>query len=538
MTDQPPDRSQLPATSLAVVLGLTAVLVWRLSATAGVGRLTLVGAGAGLAVALSLWLVGWERWRAVGTVLASLLVAPVSVGVLAASVGTVTLAARGALSLGSLGALVVTILATLFVTVGCVVAVFGAAAASRGVLDLERARRYATVANRTVLPLALVGGALFASDLSAFSGDGSGLFGVQRAVATTLAAGTGVLFDPAPGRTHLAVFSLLVGLTAVAVGRGVRALPLTELAPATDDWPDVAGAVERTVRWLTWGGVVLLVLVAPVVGALELGTEQAAIRSLVPPALYELTATVTGLSALRVLLWRLLLASLAVALAVWLLRRAVRSSADRVGTVLAPYAGGTALALVVFAVAEPVVARTRTAIAGTAPAPVARVTEQLLTSVLELFGAGTVLVLVALVDFSTASVVGTGLWLALVTRYVTERTAGAAVAAGGLFVASAFAATLGASTVLVLAGLVGAIVVWDAGAFGTRLRREAGPAAATRRAELVHTGGTLAVGGVGAVLTVALRGVVTNAVTVTTDAALAGLAVCLVAVAALVFAMR
>ena len=541
MTETTSDSARLPATSLAVVVGVTALLVWRLSATAGVGRLTLVGAGAGLAVALSLWLVGWERWRPVGTFLASLLVAPVSVGVLAVGVGTVALSVRSVFPLDSLGvlpALVVTVLATLFVSVGCVAAVFGAAASTRGVLDRERATNYAKVANRTIVPLLLVGGALFASDLAAFSGDGSELFGIQRAVATFLGQATGLLFDPTPGRTHITVFALLVALTAVALGRAINALPLTELAPDADDGPDYVGGIELIVSWLSWFGALLLMVGVPIVGAFEIGVGQEPVMAALPPAAYEFVVSVTGLPALRVLLWRLLVASIAVAVAVWLLRRAVRSSADRVATVLAPYAGGAVLALLVFAAAEPALTRIRTAITETAPAPAARTFEQLLAPALDFFGPGTVVVLAAVAVFSTASTVATGIWLALVTRYVTERTAGVAVAAGGLFVASAFAATLGASTALVLAGLVGAVVVWDAGAFGTTLRREAGAFADTRRAELVHTGGTLAVGGVGAALTVALTGVASGSITATADAALAGLAVCLIAVAALIFAIR
>ena len=530
----------MPATSLAVVLGLTALLAWRLSATAGTGRTTLVGAGAGLAVALSLWLVGWERWRAVGTFLASLLVAPVSLGVLAATVGTIAVAVRAVLPLDSLGMLVgiaITILATLFVTIGCAAAVFGAAASTRGVLDRERATDYAKVANRTLLPLVLIGGALFASDIAAFSGGGSELFGIQRTVATALGQLTGLLFDPASGRTHLAVFSLLGALAAIALSRALTALPLTELLPDTDDGPDYVGTVELLVRWLTWFGGLLLII-GPPVGLIELSVGQTTIRSLLPPALYELAVGLTGLPALRLLLWRLFLASVAVAFAVWLLRRAVRSSADRVGTVLAPYAGGAVLALLVFTVAAPVLRQVRTAITQNAPAQAAQLFEQLLAPALDFFGPGTVLVLAAVAVFSTASTVATGLWLALVTRYVTERTAGVTVAAGGLFVASTFAATLGASTVLVLTGLVGAIVVWDTGAFGTTLQREAGPLADTRRAELVHTGGTLAVGGVGAVLTIALANAATGSITATQDAALAGLVICLIAVAALLIAIR
>lgn len=540
MTDTTPDSPRLPTTSRAVVLGLTALLVWRLSMAAGVARMTLVGAGAGLAVALALWVAGWERWRPVGIFVASLLAGPVSVGVLTVSAGTVALSVQSALpfdSLAVLPTLIVTVLATLFVVVGCGAAVFGAAASTRGVLNRERTTSYATVTNRTIHPLLLVGGVLLASDLASFSGDGSGLLGIQRDAAIALGQLTGLLFDPTPGRSHIAMFCLLSALAAIGVSRAIAALPLTELAPRTSDGPDIVGAIELLVGWLARLGGLLLV-VAPVAGVIEMGIDQATVASSLPPAIYELVVGITGLSALRVGLWRLFVASLAVALAVWLLRRTVRSSADRIGTVVAPYVGGAVLAMLVVAVAAPVLSRIRTAITETAPAGTAQLFEQFLVPVLDFFGASTVVVLAAVVVFSTASIVGTGLWLALVTRYVTERTAGVAVAGGGLFVATTAAATLGASTPLVLAGVVGAIVVWDAGAFGVTLRREAGTIADTRRVALVHTGATLAIGGVGAALTVGLTDVATGSITATADAALPGLVACLVALAALSFAIR
>jgi uncharacterized membrane protein len=68
----------------------------------------------------------------------------------------------------------------------------------------------------------------------------------------------------------------------------------------------------------------------------------------------------------------------------------------------------------------------------------------------------------------------------------------------------AFAGTVAAPAWLVFGGLVASLFVWDAGRYGTVLGREIGRRAPTSEAELVHAGGTLAVGALGTVGAVAL----------------------------------
>lgn len=533
MSSTTDNRSRPPATSLAIVVGLTAGLVSLLLAATGGDGSSLVGLGAAVLLALSLWLVRWERWRAVGTFAASVLVAPVAVGLVVAGVGTLTRVDPAAITQTS--QIFTDILAPLLVMVGCMVAVFGAAASTRTAYDSDTIDLYFNTTFKSIFVLLLAGGALFASDAADFSGSETGPLAAMQLVGDAIEITTGVLFDPAAGRTHLGVFCLLLSLALIGLNRAIDALPLTELAPEHTDGPNLVGAIERVVGVLGRGGVVLFTL-GSMFWVVELAAEQSDIRELLPQ--YELVAVVTGASVFRVLFWRTFVAGVAIAVAVWLLRRTVQSSADHVGTVLAPYAGGAVLTLVGLVAAGPAVDAIRTALRGLSQGPTGQVVDQLLLPALDFYSAGTVVLLGFAAVLAVASTAAAALWIAVAVRYVPERTAGVAVAAGGLFIASASGAAHGISAVLALAGLVGAVVVWDAGTFGTTLRYEIGPGADSRRTELIHTVGTAVVGCVGAALTTGLLRVPRGSVSVQPEAALAGLLLSLVAVFALTIVLK
>jgi len=529
--------TRMPWTSLATVVGVTALLVAGLLGTVSADRAALIGAGTGILLALSLWLSGWDRWQAVGSVLASVLALPAAVGLAVASVGAVVSLGAELFPVSSQAGVrpaVVTLLSQVSVVLGCLTAVFGATAATRGVVDTDRVGTYgAVVVRTTVVPFA-VALVLFARGAVDYLQSNAGTPGVRQLLGDALTKVLGPVFDPVPGRTHIAIFSLLLALAAAALARGLEALPLAELVPETSDAPDIEGPVAAAERTLRWTGRLAL-LVAPVAGLFELGLGQESLSEILPRVLYDLIVAVTAAPGLRGLLWWLFLGATAVSLAVWFLRRTVQSSADRVGTVLAPYVGGGVITLAAVAVAEPAVGAIETALRAT---PAAASVEQFLVPILDVYGAETVtLVLVVLALFAVITATGQ-LWVALATNYLRGRTAGVTLAAAGLFGASAFAATLDTPTWLVLAGLVGAVVVWDAGSFGTTLGREVGAGAATRRTELVHTGGTVAVGGVGVAATLGLSSVAQGAIVVDPSVAVAGLLVCLVAVLALVAAIR
>lgn len=516
------DRSPYPATSLAVVLGVTALLVWRLLAATGIGRSALAGFGAAVLLALSLWFVGWERWRAVGTFLASLLVAPVALGVAAAVGGTAALSPGGTL---------LETAARLLLVVSCMLAVFGAVGSTPGAIERKRARTYSNVAGLTAGVPLFVALALLASTIA--NSPENTFFGLQQFGGEFLGQLLGILFDPVPGRTHLGVFSFLAGAAIIGFAKALDSLPLTELAP--DDERDLTAAIERAQRRLFFGGFTLSVL-ALVFAAVEFTpARRSTLAETLPPSVYDALVTLTGTPLLRLLLWRLLVVSLAVTVGVWLLRRTVRSSADRVATVLAPYAGSAVLTGAVLAVSEPLMDRVTTALVGSPLGPLAEI---FLEPALSASGPGVVLLSMTVAVCSVTGVVAVTLWTALGTGYVKNWTAGVAMAAAGLFVASAVSVVAGASATIVLAGLVGAIVVWDAGAFGKTLRTEVGTVADTRRTELVHVGGTVAVGCIGAALTVGLTDVAVGSVPVVPDIATAGILVALVALVALITALR
>ncbi|AEM55940.1 hypothetical protein HISP_01655 [Haloarcula hispanica N601] len=537
MDDTIPLSTRMPWTSLVTVVGVTALLVAGLLGTVSADRAALVGVATGVLLALSLWLSGWDHWQAVGTVLASALALPVAVGLMVATGGTV--ASLGAelfpvTSQTGVRPAVVTLLSQVVVVLGCLTAVFGATAATRGVVDTERVGAYGGLVVRTTAVPFVAGLTLFIRGAVDFLQSNTGTPGVQQLTGELLTRVLGPIFDPVPGRTHIAIFSLLLALAAAALAHGLDALPLAELVPETSDAPDIDRAVAAAERTLRWTGRLAL-LVAPVAGLFELGLGQESMAELLPVGLYDLLVTVTAAPGLRGLLWWLFLSGTVVSVAVWFLRRTVQSSADRVGTVLAPYVGGGVITLAAVVVAGPAVDAIETALRAT---PAAAAVEQFFVPILDVYGPETVTLSLAVVAlFTVVGAIGQ-LWLALATNYLRERTAGVTLAAAGLFGASAFAATLDTSTWLVLAGLVGAVVVWDAGSFGTTLGHEVGTGAATRRTELVHTGGTVAVGGVGAAATLGLAGVARGSVAVEPSVAVAGLVVCLVAVLALVGAIR
>ncbi|MFU1782825.1 hypothetical protein ACM16X_15685 [Haloarcula japonica] len=537
MDDHTTLSTRMPRTSLAIVVGVTALLVAGLLGTVSADRAALVGTATGVVLALSLWLSGWDRWQAVGTVLASVLALPVAVGLSVATGGTVvSLGAElfPAASQAAIRPAVVTLLSQVFVVLGCLTAVFGATAATRGVVDTERVETYGGVVVRTTVVPFAVALVLFTRGAVDFLQSNAGTPGVQQLTGEALTRVLGPVFDPVPGRTHIAIFSLLLALAAAALARGVDSLPLAELVPETSDAPDVGGTVDAIERTLRWTGRLAL-LVAPVAGLFELGLGQESMAALLPRILYDLIVAVTAAPGLRGLLWWLFLSGMAVSVAVWFLRRTVQSSADRVGTVLAPYVGGGVITLGVVAVAGPAVDAIETALRTT---PAAAAVEQLFVPILDVYGPETVTLALAVVAlFFVVGAVGQ-LWVALATSYLRERTAGVTLAAAGLFGASAFAATLDTPTWLVLVGLVGAVVVWDAGSFGMTLGHEVGTGAATRRTELVHTGGTVAVGGVGAAATLGFSSVARGSIAVEPSVAVAGLVVCIVAVLALVAAIR
>ncbi|WP_224448468.1 DUF7519 family protein [Haloprofundus salilacus] len=163
------------------------------------------------------------------------------------------------------------------------------------------------------------------------------------------------------------------------------------------------------------------------------------------------------------------------------------------------YAAGGVVAVLVVSVAlavPPVATRVRTAFGGRPWVELGAATVVLLAVLLVLVGA----------YLAERFVVTTG-WRPF-SPLLPDRGVGFAAAGGLLFVGTVAAAEGDAHPLVVVSGVTASLFVWDAGDYATRLGREVGRAAESRRAELVHLTGSALVGGVGVALaTLALYGV-------------------------------
>ncbi len=119
--------------------------------------------------------------------------------------------------------------------------------------------------------------------------------------------------------------------------------------------------------------------------------------------------------------------------------------------------------------------------------------QDLSRTVADSFGESTVLVNAVLACVGVTTALLLGVRLALWSGLLSETSPGASLAAGGLFLALAFGATVGAPAWLVVGGVAACLLVRDAGQFGARLVREVGVGRA-RRVEFVHLTGTVLVG--------------------------------------------
>lgn len=532
------DRTPTPTSTalvLLVVFGTAAALV----RAADVVWPALVGCLGAVALAALVRASGWERRRALGSVVAGALVLPVGVGVVGATAGTVLVLVESLFPVPTAAdfpATVVRLTARGMVVAGSVVAVFGAVAASRGTLERETVGRAATNAVRTAAVPFLAGGVLALQALLGHLEGDETTAGLGGVVGDALRAFGAAVFRPDAVGPHLPTFPLLVGLALLAVQRGLRALPVTELL-------DGGGRSDRRVRFercqrRLFGVAVAVLSTVPVAVVVHVLRPPRQLRAALGPAAFDALAAVTTSPALRSLAWWLVVVGFAVATAVWLLRRFVRTSPDRIGSVLGPFAAGAAVVGLAGLLGDRVLAAAVAWVAGTLPGEFAASFTRTAESVVAVFGAVPIVVSGAALVTVLAALTVTVLWAVLAVDYVEERTAGVAVASLALVTAAAFAGVLAVSNALVLGALVAALFVWDAGEFGVALGEEIGSHAGTRRAELVHATGSLAVGGVGAGAALLLDDLAAGAATVETGAVALGLFAVVGGLLALVLALR
>lgn len=561
------------ATGALVLLVVSVGAVAVLARAVGLLGPALVGAGGGVALAAAVRCAGWERHRSDGRLFASLLALPAGLGLAGATAGaTVVLAGRlfPVAEPAAFRPAVVALAAGSLLGVGALVATLGAVAGAVGLLDERALGRAARATVQGTLPPFAVGTLLATAAILRFVGSAAEPPG-NAVLADGVALLGDVLVTPGQARPHLASFLLLVGLATIAADRCLRALPVAELvtgtttdvtapaggpdgrdpaatgpsgddADAGDGGTDGPGAVDlETVLldlhlWLYWSGATLLAAF-PLGGLVDamVGAEQ--LRATLTPAGFALLTAITSAPAIRSLAaWSVAVSVLLLA-AVTLVRRFARTSADRLGVVLAPFVGGTLTVGLAVLVAEPAVRAGLEWVVASLPPALGGVVRSTGDAALAFYGPRTLFVgLLALVSLVAATAVAT-LWLGVQSAYLRDRTAGADLAGGGVVLTAAAAAILGAPAPVVLGGVVAALVGWDAGVAGVSLDREVGRLAGSRRTELAHVAATTAVGVAGAVVALAVVGLTGDGLAAG-PAAVATLTLAVLAVGALVAALR
>lgn len=530
------DYTQRPTlTSTAIALALTVVTVGLVLGQARlVIRPALIASAGALAFAASLWLADGARLPVVPAVLMSLLTVPIAAGLLVGTGGTVLLLVEAFFpvqTVAQLSTQSLRLLARVGIVIGTVLAVFGIALGIRNVLDGRTLARHYWVAVKTAVVPAATGTLMLGSAILTKTSASA-----QQDV-VPLESTVQWLLAPGSGRTHLATLLALGALAVLVIRATIDALPVAELLGDSGVGETENRQIQTATGVLGWV-VVVTALAAVVTFFIEsLTTPTQLEQNIGPSAVRSLEAISTAAGLRLVLVWLVGL-GLPTLLLIWTVRRLARSNTGSALRRLAPLVGGAVLTAGALTVGSPILTGLVSWVAARLPTAFATPFREVTDATIEFYGAPALVVTgVAMLVAVTASIVLT-LRFALLLGYLSGETAGYSLSSGGLFVASAFAAVVGAPTWLVFGGLVASILVWDAGRYGTVLGREVGRDAGTRTAELVHAGGTLAVGLVGIGVATAIRWVLGQSTLPQTATATAALVGVLAGLVLLVAALR
>jgi hypothetical protein len=527
-TDTPTRTST--ALSLVAGLAVVALLVWQVGLVLAP---VVVGSLGALCFAASLWLVGLDRFEPLARVLAGLLALPVALGVLVATGGTALLLASSFFPVqdgATLSLLTLTLVTQVGVVAGSVFAVLGIVLGVRNVVDGEALRTQYHVTIQTAVIPAVVG--VFFAAAAVLAGQ------------ETFAIGTGLvdgvvrwLFVPGRLQTHLATLLLLVTLALGTLRGAVGALPISELigdsGAGETDHDRVAALRSLLGRAAILSGLLVLLALAAEVLFPPLRLER-----ILGLGLYRTLTDLSTAPGLRSLVILTTVAATATWLVVYVVRRLAANSTSEFATRLGPFGGGVALTLACLVVGRPVVDITIAEIGSRLPSPFDDTFFGYAREVVDFFGAPT------LVIVAVTLLLGVALGLVLCFRfavfagYLSDETAGYSLASGGLFVAAAFAGVLVTQAWVLFAALVGSFFVWDMGRYGTTMGAEMGRNASTRDAELVHAGGTLAVGLVGVAAAYGIQRLLTSEGVQQTPTAIVALVGVLAGIVFLVTALR
>ena len=291
--------------------------------------------------------------------------------------------------------------------------------------------------------------------------------------------------DPPPIGSFLIVTAVAILTLRALLGR----LPLAELV-ARDRRDAVRHRIERersralrvgAVAGVVGGGFVLLP-----------GTLWESITASAPTVVVGPLGEITAAGGLRVVLVWLTGLSLAGVVAVALLERLRRETADELVGWLAAGVGGVAILL----------ALDRITLAAYVADLVAVLPEEDGDTVLELvdhaglIGLALVAATVVVLVIGLLALVGVG---AHTLGVVPTATAGPTIAGLGVGLAAVVTGLIAGPSMVTFLAVGAAVVVWDVGAFGHRLRTELGLTAPTRSVELLHVALAATVATAGAV---------------------------------------
>lgn len=468
-----------PRAGSALAVAIVAVGCWLLAGALGVRSSLSVAAFGGAGVAGLVWLIGRERFSAVGTLL-GVAAAPLSGGLLLAGVGYSLIAQlAGSAPQG-----------TVFVGLSVVLAAFGAASIPSDSVDRERV----SAASRSTL----VGAVLLLGVAGALIGNA-----IRREeemepfAALPLPETVPELIPEATLVPPLGSFLLITSLSLLALRAALAALPVAELLDDRAGDDDAAiRAFERVQAALGRATIGVVVGILLVGARVLLGPVYADLWASLPSFVAGLLGGLARSSVLHWLAVRLLVVGAGVVVSVRLIRRlhhaGIRKHLGKVAVV-----AGVALSLAGGWFGHDLILNTLTGRLETAlPGSVASVVLEQADTVIEYYSGEVVaLGLVALGGATAALSLGL-LRLGTILRVVPARHSGHGIASAGLLAAGGFAAALGAPVLESMGALVGAVVVWDLGRFGVGLGQDVGRRAPSLPVQFVRVLTAVLIGGV------------------------------------------
>ena len=416
-----------PRAGSVLAVSIVAAACWLLADALGVLDSLSVAAIGGAGVAAVVWLVGRDRFSALGTLL-GVAVAPLAGGLLFVGVAYALIAQLAGLAPQG----------TVFAGLSVVLAGFGAASIPSDSADLERVSAAARSSLVSAIGLLVVSGALIANAVRREEE-------MEPLADLPLPETMPELIPETTLVPPLGSFLLIASLALLALRAALAALPVAELLD------DRAGDDDDALQWFerlqsalgraTIGVVIGIVLV---VARLGMESAYADLWASLPSVLADLLDGLARSTLLRQLAIRLLIVGTVVVVSVRLIRRlhraGIRQHLGRLAVV-----AGAALAMAAGwmgheTILNTLIGRLETAL----PGAVAEVVLQQVDSVIQYYtGEVVALGLVALGGVTAAGSLAV-LLLASALRVVPPRHSGHGIASAGLLAAGGFGAALGA----------------------------------------------------------------------------------------------